>query len=314
MIEQQENLGYRDDFLGDDDLRISILLIVNPQQYEVAKLKDFPGKVTLDYLNYSVIMDRERKFPILTASNVDGAQFKRVERAGSWKKDKRIDEDDQWGSALYKAEFSDFDKGHMTKREDVQWGTDEEIATEAAKSTFYYTNAVPQHALLNRSVWRSIERYVLKSETVKHQLRVTVLTGPVLHHLDPEFVTPVKGARVQIPILFWKIIYYTKEDGTLCRTAFLTSQKDLLESDGIIRKSPKIRSITKEEDYFQDFKDAETFQVRVDLIEELTALNFPAANENYQDDRPNKLIFDQVNVGARARGMGAVEEIKNLIL
>ena len=190
MRKQQENPGYQDDFLGDDDLRISILLIVDPDKYEIAKLKDSPGKVTLDYDNYSVIMDKERRFPILTAANIDGTKFRRVPRAGSWKNDKRISADEQWGSKLYKAKFSDFDKGHMTKREDVQWGKDDESATAAAKSTFYYTNAVPQHAALNRSVWRSIERYVLKSETVKHQLKVTVLTGPVLAHHDPRFVTP----------------------------------------------------------------------------------------------------------------------------
>ena len=313
MTEETTANGYRPDFLGEGENYISILKIVNPEKYEITRLKELPGAVVLDYQNYSVIMDRERKFPIITASNVDAAQFKKVPRKGSWKNDRRIKDNEQWGKQLYEAEFSDFDKGHMTKREDVQWGIDDETATEAAESTFYYTNAVPQHALLNRAIWRSIETYVLKSEAVKHQLKVTVFTGPVLHHRDPEFITEVEGQCIQIPLLFWKIIYYTLSDGTLCRTAFLTSQKDLLEADGIVEKSPLIRSSTKGEDFFQDFKNAETFQVRVDLIEDLTHLNFPYAKENYTDDRPNQLILNQVNV--RARGQGTEEPyIDNLVL
>src|SRR3546814_8573174 len=116
----------------------------------------------------------------LTATNIDGLQFKKVPRKDSWRKDTRISKEFQFGKELYTAPKSNFDKGHMTKREDVQWGETFGIAFNAANSTFYYTNAVPQHNDLNRVIWRSLEDYILHHETKKNELRLCVFTGTVL--------------------------------------------------------------------------------------------------------------------------------------
>ena len=116
----------------------------------------------------------------------------------SWKKDDRIPKECQLGKELYSAEKSNFDRGHLTKREDVQWGESAEIARNAAASTFYFTNAVPQVDRLNRGVWRRIEDYILHHEVVKQSLKISMMTGPLLLDDDPDFVTEIQLSLIHI--------------------------------------------------------------------------------------------------------------------
>jgi len=259
------------------------------------------SKYYLDYQNYSLLHNPFRKFPYFTASNIDGALFKKIKRedlfSGSdrWSKDNRIPYSSQFGKELYSADKSDFDKGHMTKREDVQWGTDIESAKKAAESTFYYTNAIPQLDRLNRGVWRKIEDYILHHEVVKSNLKISLFTGPALRNDDPEFVTIINNELVKLPYLFWKVVYYLKEDD-LFRTGFITSQKKLLEKRRITKPLSRGPSTTRE--YFTKFKDAETYQVKVSFIEKLCELQFAEATETFQDDTPEKLILSGIEVRA----------------
>ncbi|MBK8194914.1 MAG: DNA/RNA non-specific endonuclease [Lewinellaceae bacterium] len=109
-------------------------------------------------------------------------------------------------------------------------------ATEAARSTFYFSNCAPQVGDLNRKEWRSLEDYILKKESSQNKLKINVFTGPVLSENDPVFVTPVKGEQVQIPTLFWKVVYFTNDDQTLNRVGFLMGQKKLLFKNNIVRE------------------------------------------------------------------------------
>ena len=254
----------------------------------------------LKYGHFSVIMHAARRFPLVSASNISGEKFENIRRkdlfggkADKWIKDDRIPTDHQWGRKLYGADKSDFDRGHMTKREDVQWGNSDMEADEAARSTFCYTNAVPQHARVNQSIWRSIEDYVLKKEAVKDGLKVNVFTGPILSDDDPEFVTLVQDQKILIPTVFWKIIYYLSEDKILNRVAFMVGQKYLLEKHGITRRMYK-PGVTR--DRFMNFKQADTYQVSVDLIAELTGWTFPVAVEPFHEERPSKLVLKKIEV------------------
>lgn len=277
---------------------------------DLAYLTEDPDQYLLHYPHYSVVMHAQRRLPIFTAANIDGKAFKTITRAdifdgGSdkWAKDKRIATHHQWGQELYSAVKSDFDKGHMTKREDVQWGKHEQEAKEAARSTFYYTNAAPQHAKVNQAIWRDIEDYVLKDETVTNELRICVFTGPVLQKDDPYFVTEVKGDKIRLPVYFWKLIYYTAQDQKLRRVAFMVGQEKILERLGITE--PSRREITRGKSYFQNFEKADTYQVNVSLVEELTGLTFAPAQDVYTDDRPIKLTLEEVTV----RGKTVPEKI-----
>ncbi len=278
----------------------------------------------LEYSNYSVLQSPFRKFPYYTAANIDGALFKSIKRkdlfsgSDSWKKDDRIPEAHQLGQELYGAIRSDFDKGHLTKREDVQWGRDEEVAKKAAISTFYYTNAVPQVDRLNRGVWRRIEDYILHHEVVKQSLKISLITGPLLLDTDPDFVTDVGNETIQIPTLFYKVVYYIRE-GELYRTGFLTSQKELLRRRRIV--NPVVRGeVLESHDLFQDFKDAETYQVRVSFIENLGGLTFQDAKESYIENTPEELILDEIDVRSeplettRSRSATTTHSRTNLIL
>ncbi len=268
---------------------------------DLAYLMEEPDQYLLHYPHYSVAMHAIRRMPIFTAANIDGKTFKTISRtdifdggSDKWLKDKRIALHHQWGQELYGALKSDFDKGHMTKREDVQWGKHEQEAKEAARSTFYYTNATPQHAKVNQAIWRDIEDYVLKDETLTNALRICVLTGPVLRKDDPYFVTEVKGDKIRLPVYFWKLIYYTTHDQKLRRVAFMVGQEKILERLGITE--PSRREITRGKSYFQNFEKADTYQVNVNLVEELTGLTFAPAKDVYTDERPVKLTLEEVTV------------------
>ncbi|HBE39758.1 MAG TPA: hypothetical protein DDW27_00850 [Bacteroidales bacterium] len=287
--------GFNHNFLVDDKIkqRISLPSLQRKRKDELAPVK-YNDRLKIDYLNYSVLLSGSRKFPIFTASNIDGRLFKSTPRPKSWKLDNRVKEF-QWGKDLYEAKKSDFDKGHMTRREDVQWGETEEMARKAAYSTFYYTNAVPQHKDLNQEIWKNLEDYILHTETRKKSLKVCVFTGPVLRNDDPEFVTPVKGEKIKLPVIFWKVVIYPKENGKLYRAGFMMSQNKLLTEDGII--IPKLKAAPEAADEpFSQFDDAETYQVNISLIEKLTNLKMPMALDAYKDDRNRKLVMKVIEV------------------
>jgi len=285
--------GFSVEFLQDDSIKakVSFPFIGEGLLNDIAPVEGNNDSV-INYLNYSVQLSASRKFPIFTASNIDGALFKKANRAPSWKKDERA-KDYQWGQELYSSDKSNFDKGHMTKREDVQWGNTPGLAQKAADSTFFYSNAVPQHKELNQQIWKSLEDYILHTETKKKSLKICVFTGPVLSKNDPAFVTEVKGQTILIPIVFWKVVIYPKDDGKLYRVGFMMSQKKLLSENGIVEELEKA---TAEDEIFMQFDDAATYQVNVSLIEQLADLKFSKAIDLYKDNRSTKLVLKEIDI------------------
>ncbi|NAY93138.1 hypothetical protein GTQ34_14575 [Muricauda sp. JGD-17] len=274
----------------------------------------------LSYDNFSLLHNPFRKFPFYTATNIDGKLIKEIKRkelfdgnGDKWTKDSRIPDNHQFGTELYSAEKSDFDRGHMTKREDVQWGIDIESAKKAAESTFFYTNAIPQHKKLNRGIWLKLENYILHHETISKNLKIILFTGPVLRNQDPEFVTPINGMPIKLPTLFWKVIYYENSENELMRVSFITNQQDILEKNRVI-KPIIVRTVDrlpeKSQHNFQKFKAAETYQTDVSLIESLTNLTFHKAIEIFKEKRPVRLIEQSTNV----RGLTDTVIIKNITL
>jgi endonuclease G len=287
-------LGYDEEFLVDDKIKelVSLPTLSQRQNADLAPVSGNNNGV-VNYLNYSLQLSKSRKFPFFTATNIDGPLFKKGDR-DSWKRDDRV-KNYQWGSELYSANKSDFDKGHMTKREDVQWGETEGLAQVAASSTFFYSNAVPQHKDLNQRTWRKLEDYILHTETRKRSLRICVFTGPVLSAGDPLFVSRVNNEDVQLPIVFWKIVVFPKDDGTVYRVGFLMSQRQLLIKHGLVVVD-ELEGGTDNEEVFMQFDDAETYQVNIATIEELTEIRMPGAIDSYLDDRPTQLILKEVEI------------------
>lgn len=309
-------MGYSEAFIS-PELVVPMPILSGEQQADVAPIAGATDNIA-DYVHYSVVLSKSRGFLYFAASNIEGNLFKKAARKNNWRKDDRIDYDFQWGEELYKAPKSDFDKGHMVKREDVQWGNTVLEVQNAADSTFYYTNAVPQHPDLNQRIWAELEDYILHTESVQNNLRIAVFTGPVLRDSDPVFVSEVNNKEIKLPTLFWKVVVYTKGDQQLYRVGFLMGQKKLLEKDNIIKLITTNEEII-DTALFMQFEDAETYQVNTTTIEKLTKLTMPAATDAYQDDRPIKLILEEVEVTNKLRNTEAfVAElgfrIPNLVL
>ncbi|WP_343604799.1 DNA/RNA non-specific endonuclease [Fluviicola sp.] len=286
--------GYKSDFLQTGK-NVEMPILSEDQRSDLAPVDGNPDGI-VNYINYSLMLSVSHKFPFFTATNMNGKDFRNRPRKDNWRDDDRVKKY-QWGKTLYSAARSDFDRGHMTKREDVQWGESDAIASAAADSTFFYSNAVPQHKDLNQVVWRSLEDYILHSETKEHKLRVCVFTGPILSDKNPIFVTKVDSESVRIPILFWKVVVFPKSDGNHYRVGFIMSQRSLLKDNKIINQSAfELESDNIEDRLFLNFKDADTYQVNVSLIEQLSGLKMPEAKDVYTDDRSIKLVLEEVDI------------------
>ncbi|KQK26089.1 hypothetical protein AR438_10940 [Chryseobacterium aquaticum] len=296
--------GYIENFLGDDN----IVGIPNYSNYinDVA-LNNETSEYLLNYINYSVVQSKSRRIPIISASNIYRIKFKKVDRAGNFKKDDRIKNNEQLTSNDYKKfnsiKAASIEKGHMTKREDVQWDIDgnETNAQNAAISTFFYPNSTPQHDSLNNGPWKHLENAVIIKGRVPEPAKISVFTGPVLDKLDPEFKLRLDdGLIFKIPVLFYKVIYYLKEDCNLYRAGFLMGQINPLRKDNLINEvgfrdfdTIERKSSLKP---FLDFKDDENYQVSVLLIEELTKLKFQDAIDRHEKQIPTILKLQEVQI------------------
>lgn len=293
MTNEELYKGYDESFLS-TELEEHKVLLPEFEAYlknDIKKTAEFADGV-IPYFNYSLVLSATRKFAYFAACNIDGVRYQKAPRKDAWRLDKRI-EDAQWGYELYGSKNAKFDRGHLAKREDTQWGDTVALAFKAADSTFFYTNSVPQHKDLNRDVWRSLEDYVLHAQTTKRKLRVCVFTGPVLNGADPFFCDVIREENVKLPVLFWKVVYYVKEDQKLYRVGFLMGQQKLLEDHNLIEQ---LESEGLEDLMFLTFKKAGTYQVNVPLIEELTGLKFSKAMDPYIDSRSKELIFQEVDI------------------
>jgi endonuclease G len=296
--------GYNIHFLGEN----SVVLMPDYKEYitEVAINKE-TKKYELDYINYTVVQSKSRRVPIISASNIYRIKFAKVNRSGNFKIDNRINEYEQLTSQDYKQfntiKAATIEKGHMTKREDVQWdlNEDEDGAQKAAISTFFYPNATPQHDSLNNGPWKYLENSVIIKGRVPQPAKVSVFTGPVLNKLDPEFKVRLKdGSIFKIPILFWKVIYYLKEDRTLYKAGFLMGQINPLRKDNLINEIGfrDFDIVEKKSSLkpFLEFKEDEHYQVPVILIEELTKLMFQDAIDLHENIKPSILKLEEVQI------------------
>lgn len=252
-------------------------------------------------------MCKSRKLAFFAASNINGRSWKHIVRHGGFRKDTRlIPASTQLGNELYHAIRSkglrpnDFEQGHLASFEEVLWGRNDQERKKAASDTFYFTNCVPQHKRLNAGLWRSLEQYVLKTQTIQHQLRVSVVTGPVLSPQDPWYIQRVNGKPVRIPCHFWKVIYYPSGKG-LSAVGFMMSHRQLLKDEGTVRFDPPPALLTesaKTEDLFNTFLHDAVYQVRVEFIQEVTNLRFYLQHVHlpYQKKDPASIIYRRIEV------------------
>ena len=246
--------GYDEGFLGK---HLDMPKLDPSIQDKAAPRVDDPDKNELEYTNFSIVMNKERRMPFFTAVNIDGATVKEVERSGKWLFDARISRDHQLGNEAYKK--NDLDRGHMVRRRDATWGKD---AEQGSTDTFVYTNAALQHENLNQDEWLDLEDRVLNRAQVEDR-KMTVFTGPVFADNDPSFDNGGKlKDPTKIPQDFWKVVAWKGQDGELKSEAFVMSQKQDLAGTG----DPD-EQLTSE-------KDFALYRVPLHQLEKMTKLDF----------------------------------------
>lgn len=252
--------GYDENFLGE---HLDMPSLDPSIKSKAAPRVDDPSRNELEYTNFSIVMNKERKMPFFTAVNIDGATVKEVERSGKWLFDPRIEREHQLGNEAYKN--NDLDRGHMVRRKDAVWGDN---AEQGSTDTFVYTNAALQHKDLNQHEWLDLENRVLDGAAAKDK-KMTVFTGPVFRDDDPSFdnngrmQTPTK-----IPQDFWKVVVWKDPEKGLQSEAFVMSQKhDIAGNSG-----PEVHAQTEE--------DFNMYRVPLDQLEKMTNLHFGKLNNN----------------------------------
>ena len=261
----------------------------------------------IKYQHHSIIMNRIRKFAFLSASNIDGNTWIPIDRMGHFIKDNlNLSENLQLGTELYDAITSisgngknDFDQGHLTSYQEILWGNERE-KQQAAQDTFYFTNCVPQHSLLNKGAWKSLEQYILKTQTDVHNLMVSVMTGPVLLDDDPFFIYQINGISIRIPCAFWKVIYYKGVHGLTCVGFMMSHKKLLLKAKTVVFDIKEVEPLRmpSKEDLFMDFKKAGTFQVSVEMIKKICGLGFKTKGVHfpYQGEEALEILYRRIEV------------------
>ena len=188
-------------------------------------------RIELRYHHYSVTMCAGRRLAYISACNVDfaaPANAGRKQGRSSWRTDPRLDSRDQLADRFY--DHNDYDKGHLTRRDDAAWGATLADAIAANDDTFFYSNAAPQHFLFNQSddfthagldLWGDLENFI-SQQGGNERTRLTIFNGPVFGDHDK----PLHDALV--PLSFYKIVVWKDPGQDPGAVGFVLDQSDLV--------------------------------------------------------------------------------------
>ena len=211
---------------------------------------------------------------LVSAANVDQEGIKSV-KGRNWFVDSRIGYEFQVGPEAYKR--NDWDRGHLTRRTAVTWGSKYE-AKRASNDSCSYANASMQHKNFNQDEWRLPEEKVRSFDKDRNN-KLCVFTGPIFTETDRWYTRRSLQQRVRIPGGFWKVIaYIDKESDELACQAYVMYQDEKFLEDKSGRKNVQLKN----------------HQVTVTEVERLTALEFDEAlydaNPLYFHPRPEENI------------------------
>lgn len=272
--------GYQPDFLGPS------LKIPSFSATQCSRLKTGSGR-QIRYTHYSSFQHKERRLPLLCASNIRGEGYNAPVRAGAepWELSDQIADADQLDNNFYKNDGNTFDRGHIVRRIDPCWG-DDETADRAELETFRWTNCTPQHKKLNQKggVWYQLEQHVMEKGVKNKIADISVFAGPVLSNDDKYMLMKkgkYKGQYIQVPTEYWKVIVWKKADKKLYAVGFLMSQWEFIKHK--VADMPALAAAPLPDDYFEKlkFKDHKTYQVPVSTIEKKTGIKFNWAHVSF---------------------------------
>jgi endonuclease G len=280
--------GYDPNFLDKESSSFRIALpVLSPVLIkEVTKLVGSTD-YELKYNNFSVVMHRKRRFALYSAANVSyGERYAMNRPRDIWRIDPRIPSNTQVGESYYVR--NKFDRGHLTRREDLEYGSTPLAALASAGDTNHFTNCTPQHERFNqnRQIWQGIEFHLLEDSLLNGHFNAQIITGPIFDDSDPGY------RNIQYPLQYWKIVAAKNSEGKLFATAFLASQEAVISQYGV--KAAVVAP-------FGPFKN---FQVQISEIERLTGLKFVSGKRNANLSRCDPLEHSKTR---RQRTISATE-------
>lgn len=285
--------GYDPNFLGAGNLKVPMPTLSAKAKANMLKVSGASGE--LKYWNYSVVLNRKRSLAFFSAANIDPALGRGGRAGDGWIRDLRIDRSAQIGNEFYEKqkilEVEDrtknpFDKGHLTRREDLQWGRTEKLAKRNGDDSFHFPNCAPQHFEFNQArkvngIWNRLEQ--MTTQIAGDGAQFCVFNGPVFDapisvrsadgklHLDlrgkPKTDPKIKGTL--IPKLFFKVIVWADEN-RLRVVAFVVTQEALLAK--LLPKQNKNESTLAEVGLTED--EVRLYQVSLADLERVTQLSF----------------------------------------
>lgn len=255
-----DTIGYQTNFLGDDAIvdspSISFEFIA-----DLVVSEELREGFLVDYLNYTVAMNKVTRQAFYSAGNADFANNHGEGR--DFRTDSRV-EGMQLGDIYYKdlpGAKNPYDRGHLTRRDAISWGDTAKLAHKASRDSCYFTNVSLQHQNFNQDEWYALEKAIEESN-VTNDKRFNIFVGPVFTALD-RFIQPLSSLEpARIPSAFWKLIIYKGTSGEIETNAFLVVQDD---------ESMKAKKQVLGNGQIDPFQ---TYQTSTTLIEQLTGIEF----------------------------------------
>jgi endonuclease G len=182
--------------------------------------------VCADYLNYTVVTDKDKRAPIYAALNIDQNLMRKTKRKSTWLIDQNIGKEFQLDNEYYKDRGkikNPYDKGHLAMREQAGWGTTTAEAQAGADDTFYYSNASLQHGNFNKDEWYGLEEWVGDLD-LDLDGKISCFSGPIYGSFS-RTVRPPALEPAEVPAGFFKIVFFiNKQTKQLDVRAFMAMQ------------------------------------------------------------------------------------------
>jgi endonuclease G len=254
--------GYDENFLGAAKYQVHLPILTPALELDAVRLIGTTTYV-LPYTNMSLVMHQKRSFAIYSAANLDfGRRYASLKSKRVWRYDPRIPLSVQTGDEAYAGNA--FDRGHLTRQEDMEYGDTMEDALQSTADTCHWTNVCTQHAKFNQTKdwWQGMERHILEYavDPKSKGFRAQVFTGPVFSKKDPEY-DEVKD--LQIPMKFWKVCAAVTSSGKLFAVAYLLDQSPVIKKYGLKEVAGEI-----------PFEPYKLFQLPISELEAMISMKF----------------------------------------
>ena len=266
----------------------------------------------LKYEHFSLVINREKRCAFYSATNIDGATYKSINRktgvisdrtnlnqdeGETWYEDDRINPDFHLNQPFFSGWSHFFDRGHLTRRTDPSWGTDEE-ALRADADTFHFSNCSIQHFRFNQTIkyWQGVERYILENGVINDGInnKISVFQGPIY---DDKI--DLWADEFQIPSKYFKIAIWRNKQNELKSVGLIVDQSNLLSEERKNLGKPKPANGINVNEWRVSIKD----------IEKLTNLRF-GDDINSADTIST---VDQPTVGGEAYAKTIISDWEDLL-